>query len=261
MIGLLSSPGAVLAADEAAARRAAAPIAEDRPDATPVDAVHAVEAANESAQAAARHHDTQELTTDERLRQDEALHAEPDHEDAERTRELQARDAEVRQHEQAHMAAGGGLTGPASYRYERGSDGRQYAVEGEVSIDTASEPDPDATIAKMRQVRRAALAPHDPSSQDHSVATKAAQVIRAAEAELAARRQETLRQAADELAQARDAAIVDARERANDDAIGPDAAPPPAAHRVSEYQRQAVLSAGSRLSSIPPAPSTLDESI
>jgi hypothetical protein len=51
-----------------------------------------------------------------------------------------------------------------------------YAVGGEVSIDTSPvKGDPQATIAKMEAIKRAALAPADPSGQDRSVASEASQ--------------------------------------------------------------------------------------
>ena len=88
---------------------------------------------------------------------------------------LRTRDREVRAHEQAHASAAGGLTkGGASFTYERGPDGRQYAVSGEVNIDTSPVAgDPEATLRKARQIRAAALAPADPSSQDRAVASSA----------------------------------------------------------------------------------------
>lgn len=91
--------------------------------------------------------------------------------------ELKKRDQEVKAHERAHMAAGGGLVrGGASYTYQRGPDGQLYAVGGEVSIDTSSERDPDQTVRKMEQVKRAALAPAEPSGTDRAVAAQASQV-------------------------------------------------------------------------------------
>jgi len=103
--------------------------------------------------------------------------ARPPEEQAE-IRELQRRDQEVRRHEAAHMAAGGALVrGGASYSYSAGPDGKRYAVGGEVSIDVSPvSGDPAATAAKMQRVRRAALAPAQPSGQDLSVAARAAQV-------------------------------------------------------------------------------------
>ncbi|WP_208855212.1 putative metalloprotease CJM1_0395 family protein [Marinobacter algicola] len=99
--------------------------------------------------------------------------------------ELKARDREVRAHEAAHQAVGGQYAGSISYVYERGPDGAQYAVGGEVSISTSPvRGDPQATIDKMRVVRAAALAPAEPSSQDRAVAAEAMQLMLQAQAEL-----------------------------------------------------------------------------
>ena len=89
---------------------------------------------------------------------------------------LRERDQEVRTHEQAHIAAGGQyVSGGASFSYQTGPDGRQYAVGGSVQIDTSPVlGDPEATEEKARTVRRAALAPASPSATDQHVAAKAA---------------------------------------------------------------------------------------
>lgn len=102
--------------------------------------------------------------------------------------ELKIIDRKVRAHEQAHMAAGGNLVnGGASFEYETGPDGKRYAVGGEVSIDTGEvEGDPRATIVKAGQIRRAALAPADPSGQDRAVAAEAATMAFRAQMELMA---------------------------------------------------------------------------
>jgi len=102
-------------------------------------------------------------------------------------KELKRKDQEVRAHEAAHMAAGGGLVrGGASYRYQRGPDGQSYAVSGEVSIDTSPVPnDPEATIRKAAQIKAAALAPAQPSAQDRAVAAAAGAMAAAAAGELA----------------------------------------------------------------------------
>ena len=88
---------------------------------------------------------------------------------------LQARDREVRAHEQAHIAAGGQhVSGGASFSYQTGPDGRQYAIGGSVQIDASPVPgDPEATEEKARTVRRAALAPATPSATDQHVAAQA----------------------------------------------------------------------------------------
>ncbi len=105
-------------------------------------------------------------------------------------RELQQRDAEVRTHEQAHLAAAGAYArGGPRYDYQQGPDGRRYAVGGEVSIDSAPiSGDPAATLAKAAVVKRAALAPQDPSTQDRRVAAAAERMAVEARAELAAQR-------------------------------------------------------------------------
>jgi hypothetical protein len=90
--------------------------------------------------------------------------------------DLQRRDTHVRQHEAAHQAAGGSLTGAARFSYQQGPDGRSYAVGGEVPIRLQSGRTPDETISNARQARAAALAPSDPSPQDLSVAAAATQL-------------------------------------------------------------------------------------
>lgn len=101
-------------------------------------------------------------------------------------KELKARDTEVRTHEQAHAAVGGQYAGSPSYEYQRGPDGTNYAVGGEVPINVGViNGDPQATIDKMQTVRAAALAPAEPSGADRAIAADATQKIAAAQAELA----------------------------------------------------------------------------
>lgn len=108
-------------------------------------------------------------------------------EEAEQLRALKARDREVRQHEQAHQAAAGGLaTSGAHYSFQRGPDGVNYAIGGEVSLDVSPGRTPEETLRRARQISAAALAPAEPSGQDLAVAARAAQMARQAEAELAA---------------------------------------------------------------------------
>jgi hypothetical protein len=107
-------------------------------------------------------------------------------------RELKARDAEVRRHEQAHVMAGGRyITRRAQFDFVTGPDGRLYAVGGDVQIDTSEVPDdPEATVEKAQTVRRAALAPSDPSPQDQRVAAQATQMEFEARMELSQQRSE-----------------------------------------------------------------------
>lgn len=112
-------------------------------------------------------------------------------EEREQVSELQQRDAEVRRHEAAHAAAGGQYAGSPTFTYQTGPDGKRYAVGGEVSIDTAPvKGDPEATIRKAQQIRAAANAPADPSSQDRRVAAQADSLRQQAQAELSAQRRE-----------------------------------------------------------------------
>ncbi len=105
--------------------------------------------------------------------------------------QLQKRDREVRRHEQAHANAGGPYAGQPSYEYVSGPDGKQYAVAGHVSIDTGSvSGNPKATIRKMATVKRAALAPMEPSSRHRAVAAAAEQAKREAKLELRQRKAE-----------------------------------------------------------------------
>ena len=127
-------------------------------------------------------------------------------------RELAARDREVRSHEQAHAAVGGKYAGSPVYEFVRGPDGVSYAVGGEVSIDTSPIPgDPEATIAKAQQIRRAANAPAEPSSQDRRVAAEASLMEAEARAVL---RQERVA----ESEQAREEKIERAYEKKAEDA-------------------------------------------
>ncbi len=89
--------------------------------------------------------------------------------------ELKARDLEVKTHERAHLAnAGQYAKGGVTYSYQQGPDGRRYAIGGEVPIDLSKEKTPEETIRKMETIKRAAMAPAEPSSADRSVAAAAA---------------------------------------------------------------------------------------
>ncbi len=89
--------------------------------------------------------------------------------------ELRRMDRKVRSHERLHLAiAGRYARGGISYEFHRGPDGQFYAVAGSVRIDTSEARTPQQTVEKMRVVRRAALAPVNPSPADRAIAAKAA---------------------------------------------------------------------------------------
>lgn len=120
-----------------------------------------------------------------------AVEAEVEAQEQKQIQELAARDREVRQHEQNHAAVGGKYAGAPSYEFERGPDGRLYAVAGEVSIDTSPVPnDPEATLEKAEVIQRAALAVSEPSPQDRAVAAAAAAMAAEARAEMATAKRE-----------------------------------------------------------------------
>ncbi len=112
--------------------------------------------------------------------------SQPSAAEARQIAQLQQIDQQVRQHERAHLAAGGNLVlGAPTFQYVTGPNGRRYAVGGEVRIDTSPvKGDPEATLLKAQQIRRAALAPANPSAQDRNVAAKTSSLESQARQEL-----------------------------------------------------------------------------
>lgn len=105
---------------------------------------------------------------------------------------LASRDSEVRAHEAAHQASGGGMTGAATYTYQQGPDGKMYAIGGEVSISMKTGSSPQETIANARQIAAAAMAAGNPSPQDFSVASSARIMEMKAKQQLARQEQESV---------------------------------------------------------------------
>lgn len=135
-----------------------------------------------SSQSNQQHADSEQNSSQQRSASGQVLTAD----ELEQLDWLQSRDDEVRTHEHAHASVGGQYAGAPSYDYKRGPDGNQYAVGGEVPIDVSPIADnPAATIQKMQQVRRAALAPAEPSGADRSIAAQAAMQEAVARQELA----------------------------------------------------------------------------
>ncbi len=75
-------------------------------------------------------------------------------------------------------------TSGASFTYQRGPDGINYAIGGEVGIDVSAGRTPAETLAKAAIIQAAALAPAEPSGPDRAVAAKAQQMAAQARAEL-----------------------------------------------------------------------------
>jgi hypothetical protein len=142
--------------------------------------------------------------------------------------ELVSRDQEVRAHEQAHSAVGGRYAGAPSYTYERGPDGKRYAVGGEVSIDVGAVPNnPEATLRKMEIVLRAALAPAEPSAQDLRVASQAQAQMTQARVDLAEQRRVDAQQARESSAEAAEQAEAATASEESVDASRQERPPPP----------------------------------
>lgn len=99
--------------------------------------------------------------------------------------QLKARDTKVRQHELAHLSASAGLNvSGASFTYQKGPNGVNYAVGGDVKIDTSPGRTPEETLARAETIVDAALAPVDPSPVDRSVAAMAQNMAQQAKIEL-----------------------------------------------------------------------------
>lgn len=98
---------------------------------------------------------------------------------------LKARDSKVRQHEQAHLAASAGLdVSNAAIVYQRGPDDVNYAVGGDVRIDTSPGRTPADSLARAEMIIDVALAPADPTSSDRSAAAKGQNMAQQAREEL-----------------------------------------------------------------------------
>ena len=97
---------------------------------------------------------------------------------------LKRRDREVRAHEMAHQSAGGQYAGSASYSYATGPDNKRYAVGGSVDIETSPAKTPEKTVKKAEQIKRAAMAPAQPSGADMQIAAKAARMKMEAQVKL-----------------------------------------------------------------------------
>jgi hypothetical protein len=150
------------------------PLSKSRNDAK--KSVHLKEIEDKKAQDKAKSSNPKELSEDEKRL----------------VKDLQSRDSEVKAHESAHQAAGGGMTGAASFTYQQGPDGKMYAIGGEVSISTPSSSSPEEAIKNARTLAAAAMAAGDPSPQDFSVAASARVMEMKAQQQLARETQEKL---------------------------------------------------------------------
>lgn len=103
-----------------------------------------------------------------------------------KAQEMQKQDRQIRQHEQAHLAASGRIPifGPI-YQMEKGPDGRMYVTGGKVNFRMPPAQSAQGKLELAQQLRTMALAPASPSAKDRSIAARAAQQINQARLELA----------------------------------------------------------------------------
>lgn len=120
---------------------------------------------------------TQGQTKEESIEEDPAVAVE--------INQLKQREKEVIAHEAAHKAVAGQYAGAVSYTYTTGPDDKRYITGGEVPIRTPSSSDPKEALRLAELVRRAALAPANPSSQDRAIAASASQKAARARSEIA----------------------------------------------------------------------------
>jgi hypothetical protein len=119
------------------------------------------------------------------ISKESAVQAKQEEVEQQAIKKLSTLDREVRNHERAHAAVGGQYAGAPRYDYEKGPDGVNYAVAGEVLISTGKiNGNPELTIEKAQIIRRAALAPAEPSVQDRKIAAEAVQLEAEAHLEL-----------------------------------------------------------------------------
>ena len=133
----------------------------------------------------------QEESEDEKVKEPNAAN-ELSKDEERLVRDLASRDSEVRAHEAAHQAAGGGMVGAASYTYQQGPDGKMYAIGGEVSVSMKAGSTPEETIANAKQIAIAAMAAGNPSPQDFAVASSARVMEMKAQRQLEQERQKEL---------------------------------------------------------------------
>ena len=99
---------------------------------------------------------------------------------------LQRRDDQMRLHEQVHVAKSADGALRRSFTYVRGADNKTYAVSNSLKADFTPVPnDPEATVDKMKSIKRAALSDEARTPQSSLVAGQAAARERVAAEQIA----------------------------------------------------------------------------
>ena len=93
--------------------------------------------------------------------------ADPNSEEQKIIGKLQIRDKEVRAHEMAHGTDPNLIKiGSTQFDYTIGPDGKAYATGGKVTLSTGSPNSPEDALAKAESLKKASMAPGEPSPQD-----------------------------------------------------------------------------------------------
>jgi hypothetical protein len=115
-------------------------------------------------------------------------------EEQKEVRELERIDRQVRSRELAHRAVAGNYArGSVYFDYVTGPDGKKYAEEGHINIDSRPVPNnPEATIRKARAIRSVELSTTNASLQDRNVSAEISKIEREARMELKTEQREVL---------------------------------------------------------------------
>lgn len=80
---------------------------------------------------------------------------------------LKNRDREVRAHESSHSTDPNLIKiGSARFDYTIGPDGKAYATGGRVTLSTGNAKTPEEALSKAEALKKASMAPGEPSSMD-----------------------------------------------------------------------------------------------
>jgi len=83
---------------------------------------------------------------------------------------FKTQDRKMKIHESLHSTL---LGTNVSYKYQRGPDGRLYAVGGETTLDTSIPKDPKEAMLKIEQIKKSATAAPELSHADLNIASGA----------------------------------------------------------------------------------------
>lgn len=109
-------------------------------------------------------------------------------EEQKEVKELERIDRQVKSRELTHRAVAGNYArGSVSFDYVTGPDGKKYAKEGHINIDSRPVPNnPEATIRKARAIRSVELSTTNTSPQNRTVSAEISKIEREARTELKA---------------------------------------------------------------------------